>query len=78
MESNISLEMSNPCNNEVLNINGQPITLDDILEDTSLYFNPAFLDSSDSGKLYTQVGYLWYEMNAQRIGLQIMFKSFSA
>lgn len=40
--------MSNPCNNEVLNINGQPITLDDILEDTSLYFNPAFLDSSDS------------------------------
>ena len=72
------MEMSNLCNNEVLNINGQPITLDDILEDTSLYFNPAFLQSSDPGKLYTQVGYLWYEMNAQRIGLQIMFKSFSA
>ncbi|PFX23603.1 uncharacterized protein LOC111332759 [Stylophora pistillata] len=39
--------MSDPCNDHVLNIDGQPITLDEILEDTSLYFNPAFLQSCD-------------------------------
>lgn len=34
-----SLELSDPYEEQVLNINGKPITLDDILEETSLYIN---------------------------------------
>lgn len=34
-----SVELSGPYEDEMLNINGNPITLDDILEDTSFYVN---------------------------------------
>lgn len=34
-----SLELRDPYEDQVLNVNGKPITLDDILEETSLYIN---------------------------------------
>lgn len=34
-----SLELSDPYKDQMININGTPITLDDILEETSLYMN---------------------------------------
>lgn len=47
-----NLELSVPYEDQVLNINGNPITLEDILEDTSLYINSSlFPTPKDSGTL---------------------------
>ena len=34
-----SLEMGDPYEDQILNVNGKPITFDDILAETSLYLN---------------------------------------
>lgn len=45
-----NLELSVPYEDQVLNIDGNPITLEDILEDTSLYINSSlFPTPKDSG-----------------------------
>lgn len=45
-----SLELTDPYEDHMLNVNGKPITLDDILEETSLYINSSlFPMPTDAG-----------------------------
>jgi len=58
-----NLELSVPYEDQVLNINGNPITLEDILEDTSLYIDsslfPTPKDSGTWAKLESRMDYLF-------------------